>query len=85
MAEREKGRKRKRKKNNIFQMHHNTKVKNAKTGATIFKTQKKQNKTRKNKCKTCPTNKGSIENRIMGEEKKKESLTEVYKDSKNCE
>ena len=51
----------------------------------FFKTQKNKTK-QENKCKTCPTNIGNRQNLVFFfDTTEKESLTEVYKDSKNCE
>ena len=69
----------------FFQIHHNRQAKNAKTGDQFSRHRNiRQNK--KNKCKTCPTKKNRQQG-FFGEKRKteKESLTEVYKDSKNCE
>ena len=70
-------------KNNIFQIHHNRQAKNAKTG-DLFSRNRKIRQNKKNKCKTCQKKR---QQGFFGEKRKteKESLTKVYKDSKNCE
>ena len=51
-----------------------------------FSRHRKTRQNKKNKCKTCPTNKGNRQNLVFFcDTTEKESLTEVYKDSKNCE
>ena len=72
-------------KNNIFQIHHNRKVKNAKTGETIFQDTEKQDKTRKIHLKHVQQIKETDKIVFLGEKTEKESLTEVYKDSEKCE
>ena len=71
-------------KTTFFQRHHNKQAKMRKLEKTFFKTQKHNTK-QENICKTCPTHKGNRQNRVFGDITEKESWTEVYKDSKNCE
>ena len=72
-------------KQHVFRYITTGKQKNAKTEETNFSRHRKTRQNKKNKCKTCPTNKGNRQNRVFGDKTEKESLTEVYKDSKNCE
>ena len=73
-------------KTTFFQIHHNKQAKNAKTG-DLFSRNRKIRQNKKNKCKTCPKKKKTDNKVFFGEKRKteKESLTKVYKDSKNCE
>ena len=72
-------------KNNIFSDTSQQASKKCENWRDHFSRHRKTRQNKKNKCKTCPTIQGTRQNRVFGDKTEKESLTESYKDSKNCE